>query len=147
MLIIQTFRPSPSRWVSLLGNFPTGVCGMIPLTLTGPGFGHWRMWSYQRSPAPLGKPCLLPSHSLGVWGILPQRPLPQPCAFPSGLCGRDPGQVSRRRNSLAALLVVLVWGRAPSSLWSEPLSCLESCPPLHIDQVFGVTSVMCGRLA
>lgn len=82
VLIIQTFRPSPLQWVSPLGNFATGICGMTPLTFTGPGFGHWRMWSYQRSPAPLGKPCSPSSHSLGVRGVLPRHP-PHPNPVPS----------------------------------------------------------------
>ena len=117
---------------------------VILFMLIRPGFGHWTMWGH-RMPTALGEPRSLSSQSLGTWGNPAQH---SHLAFPSGLCGLDPGQVSRWHDALATLFFGGP-GMGVSSLEPlirDPITPGE-LPTLHTDQVFGATRVTCGELS
>ena len=68
-------------------------------------------------------------------------------AFPSGLCGLDPGQVSRWHDALSTLFFGgLVTGASSLEPLIRVLIMPGELPTLPTDQVFGATRVTCGEL-
>lgn len=90
-------------------NFPSWVSGAILLTLSSQDLGDLNSWQWpcQRTPAPLGKPCSLFSHSLGS----PATAVPK--AFLLVCVVWILGQISQWRDSLVNLLGVLVRESCP----------------------------------